>query len=161
VALNQDIETLRKVPLFSVLDREALRLVAFSAESRVCRAGDVVFRRGETSDAGYVVMSGTVALDAADNGAPTPYLAKPGMLIGELALIIDTVRPATAIVREPASLLRIPRATFRRMLEEFPDAAGPIRDLLAARATAMASQLGRIRRDLQALDEANPLSLEK
>lgn len=159
--MNQDIETLRKVPFFSVLDREALRLVAFSAESRVFRAGDVVFRRGEASDAGYVLMSGAVALDAADNGAPTPYLAKPGMLIGELALIIDTVRPATAIVREQGTLLRIARTTFRRMLDEFPEAAGPIRDLIAARATAMASQLGRIRRNLLALDESNPMPPEK
>lgn len=161
MALNQDIEILRQVPLFGVLDREALRLIAFSAESRIFRAGDVVFRRGEASDGAYVVTSGTVALDAADNGAPTPHLARAGVLIGELALIVDTVRPATAIVREPASLLRITRANFRRMLEEYPEAAVALRNDLAARMGGLAGQLGRIRRNLLALDQANPLPLEK
>jgi CRP-like cAMP-binding protein len=161
VALNQDIETLRRVPLFRALDREALRLVAFSAEPRLFRAGDVIFRKGEPSDCGYVVMSGTIALDAADNGAPTPHLAGPGTLIGELALITETARPATAIVREPASLLRISRSTFRRVLEEYPDAAIPVRAHLAERMEAMAGRLGAIRTKLQALDEIYPLPLEK
>src|SRR6478736_6842976 len=121
MALNNDIETLSKVPLFAAFDREALRLVAFSAESRIFRAGDVVFRKGEPSDGGYVVMSGMVALDAADDGSPTSHLAGPGSLIGEIALIIDTERPATAIVREPATLMKVTRRVFRKVLEEYPD----------------------------------------
>ncbi|MFO1150195.1 MAG: cyclic nucleotide-binding domain-containing protein [Alsobacter sp.] len=161
MALNQDIEALRRVPLFRALDREALRLVAFSAESRLFRAGDVIFRKGEPSDCGYVVITGTIALDAADNGAPTPHLAGPGTLIGELALITETARPATAIVREPASLLRISRATFRRVLDEYPEAALPVRALLAERMEAMAGRLGTIRTKLQSLDDTHPLSLEK
>jgi CRP-like cAMP-binding protein len=161
LALNQDIEVLQQVPLFRVLDREALRLIAFSAESRIFRAGDVVFRRGETSDGAYVVTSGTVALDAADNGAPTPHLARAGVLIGELALIVETARPATAIVREPATLLRISRGNFMRVLEEYPEAAQALRNDLAARMTGLSAQLGRVRRTLMALDEANPLALEK
>jgi CRP-like cAMP-binding protein len=161
MALNHDIEALRRVPLLQVLDREALRLLAFSAESRIFRAGDVVFRRGEPSDGAYLVVSGAVALDAADNGAPTPYLARAGTLIGEIALIVETARPATAIVREAGTLLRLTRANFRRVLEEYPEAAIALRDELAARMGGLAGQLGRIRRTLLALDEANPLPLEK
>jgi CRP-like cAMP-binding protein len=161
MALNNDIETLSKVPLFAAFDREALRLVAFSAESRIFRAGDVVFRKGEPSDGGYVVMSGMVALDAADDGSPTSHLAGPGSLIGEIALIIDTERPATAIVREPASMLKVTRRVFRKVLEEYPDAALAIRQDLAARLTGLAGRLGAVRRRLMALDEFNPLPLDK
>lgn len=152
MALNRDIEILSRLPLLGMLDREALRLIAFSAEARIYRAGDVIFRRGEPSDAAYVVTVGVVALDAADNGAPTPHLAGPGTLIGELALIVETSRPATAIVREPASLLRIPRSTFHRVLEEYPEAAVALRDQIAAKVEALASQLGRVRRTLLAID---------
>ena len=70
-ARSNDIETLSSVPLFAAFEREALRLVAFSAESRIYRAGDVVFRKGEPSDGGYVVMSGTVALERRTT-APRP-----------------------------------------------------------------------------------------
>jgi CRP-like cAMP-binding protein len=161
LALNQDIETLRKVPLFAAFDREALRLVAFSAESRIFRAGDVIFRRGEPSDGGYVVMSGSVALDPADDGSPTPHLAGPGTLIGELALIIETARPATAIVREPASMLKVTRRVFRKVLEEYPDAANALRHDLAARMGALAGRMGRIRTRLMDLDAINPMQLDK
>ena len=114
MALNQDIAILRQVPLFAVLDAEALRLVAFSAESRVYRAGDVLFQRGEASDGGYVVLSGSVALDSRDDGSPDGYVAGPGVLIGELALVVETERPATAVVREAASVMKVTRRVFRR-----------------------------------------------
>ena len=66
MALAQDIALLRQVPLFARLEPEALRLIAFSAEARVYRAGDVVFRKGDRSDGAYLVTGGAVALDVAE-----------------------------------------------------------------------------------------------
>lgn len=153
MALKRDIAILETVPLFAAMDRDALRLIAFAAETQVIRAGDVLFRRGEISDGGYVVTAGAVALDADDDGSPASVVAGEGALIGELALIVDTVRPATAIAREPSSVLKITRSVFRRVLEEFPELAAEIHAVVSARLAATTADLGEIRRKLIALDD--------
>jgi CRP-like cAMP-binding protein len=70
------------------------------------------------------------------------------MLLGELALFAKTVRPATAIAREPSAVIRISRSLFLKMLESYPDAAVKLRDQLAARATQHAKELGNVRAGL-------------
>jgi CRP-like cAMP-binding protein len=158
VALKRDIAILQTVPLFEAMDEDALRLIAFSAENRVFRAGDLLFRRGDMSDGGYVVLSGAIALDAMDDGSPAPVVATSGALIGELALITDTVRPATAIVREPCVVLKISRHVFRRVLEEFPELAERVHAHCQAKVQKMAGDLAEVRRHLLELDDATPVT---
>ena len=67
MALDDDIAILSQAPLFNLLERDALRLVAFASESRTYREGDVLFKRGDRSDGGYVVSRGTIALDARED----------------------------------------------------------------------------------------------
>ena len=62
MALEDDLRNLSRVPFFAALEPDARRLVAFSAETRILRAGDVLFRRGEPSDCAYVLMQGRLCL---------------------------------------------------------------------------------------------------
>jgi len=48
------------------------------------------------------------------------------VLIGEQALLAQTLRPADATAACDAILLAIPRETFRRVLSEFPEGAAKI-----------------------------------
>ena len=137
MALDDDIAILIQAPLFNLLNRDALRLVAFAAENRMLRAGDVLFRKGDRSDGGYVVSRGAVALDARDDGSPATFIAGPGALIGQAALFTRISRPATAAAREPSTVIRISPSLMRRVLEEFPDAAAAMQD-------ALIEELGRI-----------------
>ena len=101
MALDDDIAILARAPLFSLMDREALRLIAFAAEHRLLRAGDVLFRRGDKSDGGFVVTKGSLAVAGKDDDAP--FIAEPGALVGQTALFLRGTRPATATAREPSS----------------------------------------------------------
>jgi len=56
-----------------------------------------------------------------------------GSLIGELALLIDSKRAATATAVEPSTVLRIPRTLFLKVLDGFPDVARKLRDILVRR----------------------------
>jgi CRP-like cAMP-binding protein len=148
MALDDDVALLERVAVLEVLGRDALRILAIGAESRRLKAGDTLFREGEDADAAFVVASGTVALkNVLTNGQPE-VLAGPGCLIGETALITEARRPATAIGRADAMLLRIPRNTFLRTLEGYPSAAVKLRDLVARRLSATLGELDRIRHRL-------------
>jgi CRP-like cAMP-binding protein len=144
MALDDDIALLARVPLFASLGGEPLRLLAFSTEARVLRAGDILFKEGQAADAGYVVAEGGLVL--ANSGGLSERLAGPGSLLGEIALIVETLRPATATAREPSTVLRIPRALFRRVLAEFPEAAQRIHEDFREKMRATTADLNRVGR---------------
>ncbi len=50
MALEDDIAALSRAPLFGQLEMDAMRLIAFAAESRNLKAGEVLFRKGERAD---------------------------------------------------------------------------------------------------------------
>jgi CRP-like cAMP-binding protein len=134
MALDQDMDRLSKIPIFSVLDSGALRLLAFSGDSRNLRVGDVLFREGDPGDGGYFVRSGCLILTKSTAGpSRTAATAPAGVLVGETALLRTSQRPATATAREPSSLLRISRFLFHRVLLEHQGSAERVRAFLAAR----------------------------
>ncbi len=141
MALEDDVATLARNAIFATLAPEALRLLAFSAETRVLRAGDILFRRDEPSNGGFVVLSGSIALDASDHGVSATRIVRPPALIGEIALLARTNRPATAIAREPSNVLRISQPLFRRVLSEDPGGAERLRQALAARLSRFTAEL--------------------
>jgi CRP-like cAMP-binding protein len=144
MALDDDIALLARVPLFASLGAEPMRLLAFSAETRVLRAGDVLFKEGQAADSGYVVVEGSLVLTS--SGGLAERLAGTGALLGEIALIVETLRPATATAREPSTVLRIPRSLFRRVLTEFPEAALRIHEDFREKMRATTADLNRVGR---------------
>ncbi|SFK55707.1 cyclic nucleotide-binding domain-containing protein [Methylocapsa palsarum] len=158
MGLEDDAGKLLANPTLAVLEPGALRLIAFSGETRILRAGDVLFRKDEVSNGGFLVLSGSIALDASDQGAASARIVRHPALIGELALLAETLRPATAIAREPSSVLRISRQLFRRVLNEFPASAAHLRDTLAAKLTGMTGELAVVRRLLDEPLERFPIA---
>ena len=153
MALEDDIAALAGAPLLGHFDRDALRLLAFAAESRSLKAGDVLFRRGDRSDGGYVVTRGRIALDSGEDGDPTDFIAETGALVGRTALFVRVNRPATATARETSAVLRISPTLMRRVLEEFPEAAAAIQETLASELGLLSGGLEQIRRRLLVIGE--------
>ncbi len=153
MALDDDIATLSHAPLFNLLEKDALRLVAFASETRTYREGDVLFKKGDRSDGGYVVSRGAIALDAADDGSPAAFVAGPGSLIGQAALFARIERRATATAREPSAIIRVTPNLMRRVLEEFPDAAAAMHQAMADELAQLTDSLERVRRQLIAIDD--------
>jgi CRP-like cAMP-binding protein len=146
MGLDELIGKLARNPTFAVIEPEALRLIAFSAETRILRAGDVLFRRDELSNDGFLLLAGSIAMDASGHGAAPARIVWPPGLIGDLALLTQTWRPATAIARERSTVLRISRYLFHRVLREFPDSAERLRRSQGARLLQFTGELGSVRR---------------
>jgi EAL domain-containing protein (putative c-di-GMP-specific phosphodiesterase class I) len=68
--------------------------------TRSVRAGDLIFAQGDAADVAYVVESGEVEIRIrADGVARRIALVGPGDLLGEMAVVDDSPRSATAIAR--------------------------------------------------------------
>jgi CRP-like cAMP-binding protein len=153
MTIEDDIALLERVPTLELLGGDALRILAIGAESRYIQPGDVLFREGDIADAGYVVQEGTFTLACGDVRADVePALVGPGVLLGELALLTETVRAVTATAREPSSVIRIPRKLFLKILEGYPDAARRLRGVIGARANRAMHDIASLRPAFDIID---------
>ena len=143
MSIEDDIAFLERVPTLRILGRTALRILAIGAESRYVHDGEALFHSGDDADCGYVVQEGSFDLRGETNAGD--MVVGPGTLLGETALIVDTQRPATAVAREPSTVIRISRSLFLKMLDGYPDAAVKLREQVAARAEGSVRDLSNLR----------------
>lgn len=146
MALEDDIEFLDRIPTLHLLGKEALRILAISVETIKLARGDILFEEGQPADGGFVVVSGSLVLqNANDRKGEDPMTVRRGTLIGETAMIVETIRPSTAIAAESSALFRIPRVVFVRILEGEPQAATALRRLIGARVSRVMEDLDLVR----------------
>lgn len=141
MSIEDDVALLARVPALNLLGMAALQVLAIGAEQRNYNAGDKLFRIGDIADGGFVVRHGSFKV-ADDLKHET--VAGPGTLIGELALMVEMPRSATATALEYSSAVRLSRTLYQRVLESHPDAARRVRDDLAARTNEAASSIARL-----------------
>ena len=148
MAIEDDIAFFERVPTLNILGRAALRILAIGAETRQLASGAVLFYAGELADGGYVVQEGSLLLEPGTFSEGKEFTAGPGTLVGELALLTDMVCPATAIAKEPTTVIRISRSLFRKMLEGYPAAAVKLREIVAERLDVWTRELGAVQRKM-------------
>jgi CRP-like cAMP-binding protein len=93
-------------------------------------AGEVVFDKDDPGDAMYVVRSGTVDLLAEGTVLET---VGDGGIFGEMALLDRAERSATAIAREPTTVVRVSRRRFQELIRQEPRFALHVMGVLADR----------------------------
>jgi CRP/FNR family transcriptional regulator, cyclic AMP receptor protein len=97
-------------------------------------AGKVVFKEGDAGDAVYVVLDGKVELRV--NGRLVETVG-PGGILGEMALIEQAPRVATATAKTGADLLPISEERFMSMIQQTPHFALQIMKVMASRLRRM------------------------
>lgn len=124
MSLAQDIAILRQIPMLSDFQDDQLRLLAFSAESMDYQDGQRLFEENERADGGLVITSGTVVLlKKSEDSFEEVDRVGAGTLIGQTALLTESRRPCRADAVGTVSIIRIRRALFKRMIQEYPELA--------------------------------------
>lgn len=96
-------------------------------------AGQVVFREGEAGQAMYIIEAGSVDIRLAARGGEAVARLGPGDFFGEMAMLEDQPRFATAVAVDAGRLLRIERAQFADLLTQNVEIAVRIMRKLAGR----------------------------
>lgn len=145
--LRENAAWLRQVPLFSQMDENKLRMLAFASERRSVEAGEYLFRQGDAADASYVVVSGSVTIVHEDEDGPHDIVTLgKGELVGELSLFTEAPCLTSARAAEPCQLLRISKEIHIRMVQEFPDIAVGMTRILAEALSKGLEEIFRLRR---------------
>jgi len=104
--------------LVGSVDESLLRFVESRVEWLRLRAGDVLFRAGDTSDDLYFVVGGRLRAIAADGRALTE--ASPGESVGEVALLTGEPRSASVLAVRDSELVRVSRQAFDEIVAKYP-----------------------------------------
>lgn len=81
--------------------------------------GTVLFRKGEPRQCAYLIDKGSVDIIGNDEGGADKLLChiSPGEIFGEMALIDDAPRTATAITQSECEIFIIPRTALQNRLQ--------------------------------------------
>jgi len=152
-------EFLRNVPVFAELTPRLRERVAEIADERSLREGEWLFHEGDRADGVYVVRVGHLEVMQRQEGGPTrprrdgprqeEWEAPPrdeglerintltrGAVLGELALLSDSMRSASIRALRDTELLRIEKAQFDALLRAEPELALGLTRVLSAQLQA-------------------------
>jgi CRP/FNR family cyclic AMP-dependent transcriptional regulator len=122
---------LAQVSLFALLDDQERALLAERVETVKFADGAVIFNVGDPGDSMYIVTEGEVQLSVKTKTGEEMFLERPGPgeFFGEISLLDEGPRTATARTKSAVTAIEIDRGDLDELFRLAPAAA---MDLLAA-----------------------------
>ncbi|MFT5196424.1 MAG: CRP/FNR family cyclic AMP-dependent transcriptional regulator [Cellvibrionaceae bacterium] len=166
--MNSDAEVskrfLTSVPFFTNLTPAEVDELARLLIPRRFQAGSTVFHLGDPGGLLYIILSGKIKISHSNPEGQEALLAIMGQgdFFGELALLDESPRSATAEAIAPTETLTLHRDDFMRFIDDHPAFARHVLTSLARRVRHMNSQIsdiffldlpGRLARTLLKLSE--------
>ncbi|MCC6526844.1 MAG: cyclic nucleotide-binding domain-containing protein [Polyangiaceae bacterium] len=121
---------LRTAPVFAKLRSEDLAPLARIAEVERYQPGEPVFVEGEMGDALFVLVRGKIAIS---HGGEALATLGPGEAFGEMAVLDEAPRSASARAAEEVEVLRIGSEAFYEVLHEHAEIAEGVIRMLSQR----------------------------
>ena len=118
---------LHRSRLFGALEPAALRDLESHLELMTLQGGETLFEQGEEGDSMYLVINGRLRIVCRrdDGGEQVVAEAGRGEVIGEMAILGEGHRAATAYAVRDTNLARLSRDGFQRHSANFPNGLGP------------------------------------
>ena len=126
--------------LYPDLDPAFVHSVGADFEQVSVAGGTALLRRGETSDALYIVMSGLLVATREDEAGRVLRLGEIGRgeLIGEMSVLSGGIRTATVTALRDSRLVRISNETFLDFMAQHPSVTRQFIQILTSRLTKRA-----------------------
>lgn len=150
MGLKDEVDLLRRVPLFAQIEPAKLKLLAFTSQRMTFQPDQPFFHQGDSGDAAYVLISGEaeVLLETPDGEIPVATIGQ-NAIIGEIAILCDVPRTATVKAATKLEALKIDKEDFLRLIKEFPDMGIEVMRELADRLSATTAELSEARGQLR------------
>lgn len=130
-----DIDLLRQVQLFELMDEQELTALANQLEIEEYLPGQVIFSAGEEGGEMYLVVNGRVEIFMRDLSYERVSIAQiePGEIFGELSLLDNAPRSASAKALDHTRLVVIDRDDLLALIRAHPASALDMMSMLGRR----------------------------
>ena len=121
--LFERILLLKQSTMFSEVPTEDLRVVAKMLDEENYFAGDRVFDINEFGEHMYILQSGRIGISLSPDLASREFVAElnPGECFGEMNLLDELPRSATAHVLEDSMILSLEKSRLRGLIINYPE----------------------------------------
>jgi len=122
-ALFERILLLKRVPFFEMLRTEQLSQVALLLDETGWVAGEVVFFKGDPGEEMYIISRGRIGISLHDDYSAKDFVAAlgAGECFGEMGLLDDLPRSATAHVLEDSEAFVLSKDKLHGLLLSYPE----------------------------------------
>jgi len=109
----------RKIPLFSELTEREMENVVSLFGRKLLAEGEALFLEGDIGDRFYIIEKGVISICIEIEGVGVEELAlfNEGEFFGEMALIDDAPRSASAVARKKSSLFYLDKKDFLGIMD--------------------------------------------
>ncbi len=127
------------MPLFQNAPERALDIAAAAVRKRVYEPNTTVFQEGDKGEALYILESGLVKLSKVDLGGHEKTLAilQTPAYFGEMALLGESTRSATAVTLGVVNAYLLFNDDFRKLIADYPTISLNLNATLAERLRGM------------------------
>jgi len=130
-------------PELAAMDDKERRQLATQLMVAAASGGKIVVYRGETSDAAYFILKGSVGVGyIKDEDYVILNYLREGDFFGEVAALTGMTRTANVIAEEDSEFLIIPSKVLRRLAKRFPKLNEVILSIMTERLAAADIPLG-------------------
>ena len=114
---------LKRTATFSEVATDDLRVVALELVEEACFVGERLFDLGDPSDRMYIIVTGKVGISIAPDPAEQTFIRTlgPGDCFGEMGLLDDLPRSATAHVLADSQLLALDKFKLHGLIVRYPE----------------------------------------
>ena len=123
---------LKQSPIFSMVNTDDLRLVAQALETQQFFKGDRIFEINDQGDHLYILISGKVGISIDPDASASTYIVtlEAGDCFGEMNLLDNQPRSASAHVLEDAEVLSLDKTRLKGLMQSYPEISiGMLRSL--------------------------------
>jgi small-conductance mechanosensitive channel/CRP-like cAMP-binding protein len=132
------VDALSRVDVFRALDAEKIDRLTRRLRMVIFGPGETILRQGDPGDSLYVVRSGQVAVQVGVLGAFKEVTTlSEGQFFGEMSLMTGAMRAATIVAKSDAECYIVDKESFQEIVQEKPELAGVISEILAQRQVAL------------------------
>jgi len=138
-----NLEILKNIPLFTLLDKPQLEELEKSILERNYQKGRFIFMEGEPGEAVFFVKSGRIKVtkQTDDGREHILHFINPGEVFAEVILFDNGTYPATAEVIEDCTVGFIRNADMEKIISQHPDIALGLLKIMARRLRIAQNQL--------------------
>jgi hypothetical protein len=146
VSVELHAPTIRAVPIFKKVSERFVAKVCEMIYPHYYQPYDYVYEKGEPSGCMFFIFSGSVCVieQTATTREDDYYHLQRGSFFGEAGLLTNTKRETAAQCMTHACLYILDKVQLTRLLEEFPEYAGPMANAEKLRRMGMSWGVGRV-----------------
>ncbi len=150
MSIEQEVEVLRRIPLFANVDPAKLKLMCFASERITYKGGQSLFEQGDIGDAAFIIVDGSADVIVTRDAPIVVAQVGKDDIVGEIAILVDIPRTATVTATSELTVLKLTKDLFFRMITDFPEMGVEIMRVLAQRLEHTTAQLLQARTETSA-----------